>query len=61
MALITFGNYIWKLHFFKNQEHAKISKYSVSPSYCGPLHDTRRSKFFHRGFDDATLVNSKLI
>ena len=44
--------------FFLNPEHTEISNYSaLSPNHCGPLSDTKTSKFFSHSF--STLkVNS---
>ena len=49
--------YIWKLHFSKHLEYAKILKYSVpqSQSLQGPLRDTKTSKFFSHSFSQCNL------
>ena len=39
-----------KLWFLKNLEHAKISKYVLSPDHCGSLCDIKTSKFFSQSF-----------
>ena len=40
-----------EIAFFLNPEHAEISKYSaLSPNHCGPLSDTKTSKFFLHSF-----------